>query len=329
VREQDAHRGAGRAAGERTGGVARVQAVELAAAEVGDAADDERGVAAANDGVLVEQHRHAEPAQLMKPRHDARVVLVVAGDEKASFARAQLRERRDVVGELADGAVDEVASDRDEIDVEAIDGVDDRLDVGPLDRRPDVDVADLRDRETVERLREAGDRDVDANDARGAARVREAPRGDHERGDDDRLRARLDEARRGDHVRQHRGHRGRGDQEEIARHRQHEKGREEAHADQTDPRELGAEALAAGAARTKPVGQRQRGDDEQRDEGERGGERAERGRETPADVGVDEQRDDAERHRPQVGAREAIAMQPGVRGNRTKRVDCRSPRPLL
>ena len=42
VREDDAHRSVGRAAGERAGGVADVGAVEVAGAEVGDAADDER-----------------------------------------------------------------------------------------------------------------------------------------------------------------------------------------------------------------------------------------------------------------------------------------------
>ena len=56
VREQQPHR-AGRAARERRRGIARLGAVEVAGAEVGDAGDDEPCVAAADDGVLVRAGR--------------------------------------------------------------------------------------------------------------------------------------------------------------------------------------------------------------------------------------------------------------------------------
>ena len=75
---------------------------------------------------------------------------MVAGDEEAALLRAQAGERRDVIGELGHRAIDQVAGDRDPVAVEAVHGLDDRLDVLALDRRPDRDVADLRDREPVE-----------------------------------------------------------------------------------------------------------------------------------------------------------------------------------
>src|SRR6185436_20412215 len=74
VREQKAN-GAGRAAGERGHRVARRGPVEVGGAEIGDAGHDEPRVAAADDGVLVEEDGEAEPAQLAHPGRSARVVL--------------------------------------------------------------------------------------------------------------------------------------------------------------------------------------------------------------------------------------------------------------
>ena len=52
---------------------------------------------------------------------------------------------RDVRRQLADRAVDQVAGDRHQVGVEAVDGGDDALDVGPANSRADVHVAELGD----------------------------------------------------------------------------------------------------------------------------------------------------------------------------------------
>ena len=176
---------------------------------------------------------------------------MVAGDEEAAFARAQAGERRDVVGEVAHRAVDQVAGDGDDVDLEAVDGIDDRLDVRPLDRRPDVDVADLGDREAVERRGQAGDRNVDPDDARGAARVDEAPQGDDDGGDGDGAGRRLDQRRQRERPGPDRVERGDGKQGQVAHEGEHEQRREQPHADQADPGELSAEAARAPAARAE------------------------------------------------------------------------------
>jgi hypothetical protein len=60
-----------------------------------------------------------------------------------------------VLAQLGHAAVHEVAGDRDRIGAEPVDCLDDALDVRALDRRADMDVAELRDREAFERRRQA------------------------------------------------------------------------------------------------------------------------------------------------------------------------------
>ena len=79
---------------------------------------------------------------------------MVAGDREHAVLGAQLRERRDVVAQVGDRAVDEVAGERDEVRREPVRVIDDALDERAIDREPDVEIGELDDREAVERARQ-------------------------------------------------------------------------------------------------------------------------------------------------------------------------------
>ena len=96
---------------------------------------------------------------------------MVAGDEESAVPRREPRQRLGVPGKLSHAAVDEVAGDGDHVRAESVHRIDDPLEVIALDRRADVEVADLGDAEAVQRRRQPGDRNVDAPDrARAGAR---------------------------------------------------------------------------------------------------------------------------------------------------------------
>ena len=84
------------------------------------------------------------------------VILVVAGHHVAAVAGAQTAQRCGMGAQLRDAAVDHIASNGDQIGVELIDAVDNGLDVGALDRRPDVNVAELDDGESGQFVRQIG-----------------------------------------------------------------------------------------------------------------------------------------------------------------------------
>ena len=96
---------------------------------------------------------------------------MVAGDEESAVARTQRAERFGVRREVLDRAVDHVAGDRDQVGFQLIDAIDDRLHVVALDRRADVDVAQLDDGEVDQRRRQPPDRYVDVQNAWRAAGV--------------------------------------------------------------------------------------------------------------------------------------------------------------
>ena len=126
-----------------------VDACEIQAAARGAVAQREAFVA---------QYTDPERAEVREPAVDARVVLVVAGDEEHAVLRAQLRERRDERAELVDRAVHEIASDHDRVGDHRVDRADELLDEIRADRGADVHVGDLRDDVARQILRELRDR---------------------------------------------------------------------------------------------------------------------------------------------------------------------------
>ena len=82
-----------------------------------------------------------------------------------------------------DAAVHQVAGHGDHVRLQTVHRIDDSVQVLALDRRADVDVADLGDAEAVQRRGEVRDRDVHAFDASAPARVDETGHGG-ERGED-------------------------------------------------------------------------------------------------------------------------------------------------
>lgn len=127
--------------------------------------------------VLIEQHGESETPELRDPLLRARVILVIARDEKRAVPRAQVRERTRVIDQMRHRAVDDVARHGDQIRPQAVDGCDDVLDVMPLDRRADMDVADLHDGEALQRGGQPGDGDIDADYGRAPPCIIEADGG--------------------------------------------------------------------------------------------------------------------------------------------------------
>ena len=166
------------------------------------------------------------------------------------------------------------------------------------------------DREAFEPRRQPGDGDVDANDARGAAGVDEAPQGHEHGGDRDRACRRLDQGRQSERPGTDRIERDDAEQSQVAHEGEHEQRREQAHADQADPSELDAEAAPAAAAGAEAERQRQGGDEEQQRKHRAAGERAECGDEAPADVAMEQHREGLQGHRRHLGPAEAPSMPP-------------------
>src|SRR6185369_1656691 len=116
-----------------------------ARAEIRHARYDDAGALVLQHDVLVHQHAQPEPPDLGYPRAHARVIFVISGDEEGAVARRQARQAFGVPREFHDGAVDEIAGDGDHVSVKIVDRIDDGAEMAPLDRRADVDIADLGD----------------------------------------------------------------------------------------------------------------------------------------------------------------------------------------
>ena len=129
-----------------------------------DAAQVEAGVAFTNGDAFVAKHANAEPRELFHPLIRAREILVIAGNEEDAVAGAQVGQRRDGVAQRAHAAVDEIAGDGDDVRRERVGAVDDVLDDVAPDRRPDVEIGDLDDRQSVLRARQPREPHADAAD---------------------------------------------------------------------------------------------------------------------------------------------------------------------
>ncbi|VCE51770.1 Uncharacterised protein [Burkholderia pseudomallei] len=269
-----------------------MRGIEVARRVIGDARDHEPAVAVVERPMLVEQHVEAETAELGDPLVGARIVLVVARHDECAVARAQPPERRRMAGQLRDRAVDDVTRHRDEIRREPVDRVDDRLHVAALDRRADMDVADLHDREAVERGGQIVDRHRDVDDACAASRIDEADDAHRERRERHagrRLYPPLRERHRAGRERVDGDERG---EQHVAREREHEQRREEAHREEAGPGDAIAERLPLEHARQHAErNQQARPDEPQRARVARGG-RGELGQQTEADVHVQQHADD-------------------------------------
>ncbi len=127
---------------------------------VRDARHRQRRPVVIQDDVLVDEHARAQALELADPCVDARVVLVVAGDDIGPVPGLEPRERLGVVREVRHAAVDDIAGDRDHVGPQQIDPIDNRFDEIPLDGLPDVDVADLGNGEALQLFGKTGERHI-------------------------------------------------------------------------------------------------------------------------------------------------------------------------
>ena len=174
MREQQPDRGVSGSTWIARGGIAALRGIEMMRAVIGDARHDDLRAFMLQHDVLVQQNAQPQSAQLGHPRRGTRIVFMIAGDEIGAVARGQPRHRLGVPRKLRDAAVDQVAGHGDHVGFEIVHRVDDRRNIVALDRRSDVDVADLRDREAVQSRRQIGDRHVDGTHLRAPARVDES-----------------------------------------------------------------------------------------------------------------------------------------------------------
>ena len=165
MRQQDFRARIAGCARQRGCGIAALRRIEMMGAEVGDAGDYQGRTIVGHDRVLVEQHLQAQALEFSRPGAFARVVFVIAGYKKGSMARTQPGERCRVRCELPHRPVDDIACHRDEIRMQAIHCIHDGVNVLFPDCSADMYIADLGDREPVQRTRQVPYRDIDVDDA--------------------------------------------------------------------------------------------------------------------------------------------------------------------
>ncbi len=203
---------------------------------------------------------------------------MVAGHQVHAEGRAQLAQRAGLRRQLLDAAVHHVAGDGDDVGRQLVDRVDDGLHVAPLDRRPDVDVADLHNGEAVQVGRQAADRHVDRHYAGAPAGVVEADQRGRQRQCRDGDRADAPQVDPGQSRARRQAHQPRHQQQRVAQHRQHEQRREQPHGDQADP----GDAVAPGRVHRRARQHAQRNQDARQDQQQ---DRARRTRAVQAGVG--------------------------------------------
>ncbi len=161
--------------------IALVRGIVMVGGVVRDAGHRQRRPVVIQDDVLVDEHARAQALELADPRVDARVVLVVAGDEIGPVPGLEPRERLGVVREVRHAAVDDIAGDRDHVGLQEIHPIDDRFDEIPLDGLPDMDVADLGDGEALQRFGKTSERHFHVHYRRDPARHEETDERDRRR----------------------------------------------------------------------------------------------------------------------------------------------------
>ena len=89
---------------------------------------------------------------------------MVSSNEEGAVCCLELRQRVNLCGKFMDTTVDEVASDGNEITLQAVHLIDDALKKCTLYRRPDVNITDLRNRKAMQALRQTVQPDIDLHD---------------------------------------------------------------------------------------------------------------------------------------------------------------------
>ncbi len=139
-------------------------------ADVGDARQHEQSAVVLQYYVLIFENRQTEPPNLLCPRTFAGVILVIAGDEIGAVTRSELRQGRRVLRQLLHRTIHQITSHGDQVGLQVVHSTNDAFDEPALDGWPDVYVADLRDRKSVQGLREV--REPGCSLRRGAAGAR-------------------------------------------------------------------------------------------------------------------------------------------------------------
>jgi len=99
---------------------------------------------------------------------------VVAGDKEAAVPGTQSRQRLRMPAKVQHAAVDDVACYGDQVGLQGIDRVDNRVDVVVFDGRAHMQIANLRNGEALQFDRQAGDGDVNGHDPGAATGVHKA-----------------------------------------------------------------------------------------------------------------------------------------------------------
>ena len=107
--------------------------IEVMRAVVRDTGDDHGGTPMRHDDVLIEQNSQPQPLELGGPCTLPGVVLMIARHEKRPVACTQSGEGFGVRREVLHRTIDQIAGHCDQIRIECIYGVDDRIDVAALD----------------------------------------------------------------------------------------------------------------------------------------------------------------------------------------------------
>src|SRR6267142_6902371 len=124
--------------------------------------------------MLVQEHQQAEAAHFSNPGMCTGIVLMIPGDEESAVARGPPSERFGVRGQPPDASVDHVARNRNHVRMQFVDGIHDLADVAVLDGGADMNIGDLHDTETMQRSRQACDRNLYSPNLRPTARVEES-----------------------------------------------------------------------------------------------------------------------------------------------------------
>ena len=109
--------------GVHIGRVSPVPGKSFGAGRIGQAADDEAGVATGDHTVAVTHQLQAKIIDLRHPRDRVPVVVVIPGTEPETQRRRQLRQWGDLVGKVVNGAVRQVSGETDEIWLQIADGL--------------------------------------------------------------------------------------------------------------------------------------------------------------------------------------------------------------
>ena len=123
---------------------------------VRDACHDQLFPIVIQHDMLIQEHTQSQSPQLPRPGGCSRVVLMVARHKVRPMAGDEPRERSYVRPQLLHASVYQVPCHRDHVGGQCVDGVDDGLDIVALDRCADMDVADLRDGESMQSRRQIG-----------------------------------------------------------------------------------------------------------------------------------------------------------------------------